>query len=361
MRVDAFDFDLPPERIALRPLQPREAARLLVVRPDTDAPLTDAHVADLPAFLRPGDVVVVNDTKVIPARLDGLRSRAGGSTIAIAVTLIKRRDEARWAAFARPAKRLAPGDEIVFTHPAHPRRLVATVEGRGAQGEVLLAFDCAGLALDAALQEVGHMPLPPYISARRAEDVRDQADYQPVFARHAGSVAAPTASLHFTAELMARIRAAGALFHHVTLHVGPGTFLPVKAEETGAHHMHAEWGEVTPQVADALNRARATGGRILAVGSTATRLLESAATPEGVIRAYRGETDIFITPGYRFRAVDMMMTNFHLPRSTLVMLVAAFAGHEMQRSAYAHAIAAGYRFYSYGDASLLFPSNAPAR
>lgn len=360
MRVDAFDFELPPERIALRPAEPRERARLLVVRPGADAELTDARIADLPSFLRPGDAVVVNDTKVIPARLDGTRTRQGGSTVQIEATLIKRRDEARWAALVRPAKRLSVGDHIVFAHPDTSRTLTAQVMERGKDGEVLLAFEVAGADLDAALQEVGHMPLPPYIAAKRPEDARDRTDYQTVFARNEGSVAAPTASLHFTPALMDQIRAAGATFHHVTLHVGPGTFLPVKAEDTSGHHMHSEWGEVSQEVAHALNAVRASGGRILAVGSTATRLLESAAAPDGTLQPYRGETDIFITPGYAFRAVDLMMTNFHLPRSTLVMLVAAFVGHEAQKRAYAHAIETGYRFYSYGDASLLFPARAPA-
>lgn len=361
MRVDAFDFELPSERIALRPAEPRESARLLLVRPGADAELTDAHISDLPSLLRPGDAVVVNDTKVIPARLDGTRTRQGGSTVQIEATLIKRRDEARWAALVRPAKRLSVGDHIVFTHPDTSRALTAQVMERGADGEVLLAFDVAGADLDAALQQVGHMPLPPYIAAKRPEDARDRTDYQTVFARNEGSVAAPTASLHFTPGLMDQIRAAGATFHHVTLHVGPGTFLPVKAEDTSGHHMHAEWGEVSAEVATALNAVRASGGRILAVGSTATRLLESAAAPNGTLQPYRGETDIFITPGFAFRAVDLMMTNFHLPRSTLVMLVAAFVGHEAQKRAYAHAIETGYRFYSYGDASLLFPARAPAR
>lgn len=353
MRVDAFDFDLPAERIALRPAEPREAARLLVVRPGATPELDDAHVGDLPSFLRAGDVLVVNDTRVIPAALSGVREREGGQPVAVEANLVKRRDGARWTAFMKPAKRLKPGDRIAFQRDGAPA-LLATVEAKR-EGEVDLAFDLSGAALDAALAVVGHMPIPPYIAARRPEDARDRTDYQPLFARVEGSVAAPTASLHFTPKLMEEIAARGVAVVRLTLHVGPGTFLPVKADDTSGHVMHAEWGEVTAAAAEALNAAKARGGRLVAVGSTATRLLESAAGEDGRISPYLGETDIFITPGYRFRAVDVMLTNFHLPRSTLVMLVAAFVGHEVQQRAYAHAIAEGYRFYSYGDACLLLP------
>ncbi|MEP9377719.1 tRNA preQ1(34) S-adenosylmethionine ribosyltransferase-isomerase QueA [Aquabacter sp. CN5-332] len=362
MRVDAFDFDLPPTLIALRPAEPREAARLLVVRPGAARALEDAHVRDLPRFLRPGDAVVVNDTKVIPARLDGTRARAGGSTVHIEATLTKRLSEDRWTALARPAKRLVPGDRIRFGGEGDVcllGTLDATVLEKAEDGSIQLGFDLSGPALDAAIDAVGHMPLPPYIAARRPEDAQDRIDYQPLFARVEGSVAAPTASLHFTERLMAEVETADASIHKVTLHVGLGTFLPVKADDTQDHRMHAEWGEVPPETADALNAVKARGGRIVTVGSTSTRLIETAAA-SGTIAPYRGETDIFITPGYSFRAVDLMMTNFHLPRSTLVMLVAAFVGHEAQKRAYAHAIAEGYRFYSYGDACLLFRAGAEA-
>lgn len=357
MRVDAFDFDLPPERIALRPAEPREAARLLVVRPGGAPELSDARVGDLPSFLNPGDVLVVNDTRVIPAALAGTRSRADGSTVQIEATLVKRRDAASWTAFAKPAKRLRPGDVIHFIG-RDGSTLDATVLDKR-EGEVDLGFAVSGAALDVAVAGVGHMPIPPYIAARRAEDEHDRSDYQTLFARVDGSVAAPTASLHFTPALMAAVKARGVEVVTVTLHVGPGTFLPVKAEDTKDHRMHAEWGEVSPETAATLNAARARGGRIVTVGSTPTRLVESAADEDGVVRPFIGETDIFITPGYRLRAVDAMMTNFHLPRSTLVMLVAAVVGHEVQKRAYAHAIETGYRFYSYGDACLLLPKAAP--
>lgn len=358
MRVDAFDFHLPEDLIALRPAEPRDTARMLVVRPGATPELEDRTVRDLPDFLRPGDAVVVNDTRVIPAALEGVRSREGGSDVAVEATLIKRLAPDRWRAFAKPGKRLRVGDRIRFggeTGACLIGTLDATVAGKEEDGSIVLAFDFSGDVLDEAVAAVGHMPIPPYIAARRHEDARDKDDYQTLFARVAGSVAAPTASLHFTPELLARMAATGATLHKVTLHVGPGTFLPVKAEDTAGHTMHAEWGEVTRQTADALNAVKAKGGRILTIGSTSTRLIESAAGEDGVIRPFVGETDIFITPGYRFRAVDAMLTNFHLPRSTLVMLVAAFIGHEAQKRAYAHAIAENYRFYSYGDACLLLP------
>lgn len=357
MRVDAFDFELPPEQIALRPAEPREAARLLVVRPGGAPELRDARVGDLPSFLNAGDVLVVNDTRVIPAALAGTRSRPDGSTVQIEATLVKRRDAASWTAFAKPAKRLRPGDVIHFTGRDGAILKANVLDKR--EGEVDLGFALSGAALDVAVAGVGHMPIPPYIAARRAEDEHDRSDYQTLFARVDGSVAAPTASLHFTPALMAAVEARGVEVARVTLHVGPGTFLPVKAEDTKDHRMHAEWGEVSAETAARLNAARARGGRIVTVGSTPTRLVESATDADGVVRPFLGETDIFITPGYRMRAVDAMMTNFHLPRSTLVMLVAAVVGHEVQKRAYAHAIETGYRFYSYGDACLLLPKAAP--
>lgn len=361
MRVDAFDFELPPERIALRPAEPRESARLLVVRPGGAPELADYRVGDLPQFLQPGDALVVNDTRVISAALEGTRTREAAGTVHVEATLVKRLDGHRWTAFAKPAKRLREGDIIRFGREGGAcmlGTLDARVEARR-EGEVDLAFDLSGPALDDALAQVGHMPIPPYIAARRAEDARDRTDYQTLFARVDGSVAAPTASLHFTPALMAAVKARGVEVVTVTLHVGPGTFLPVKADDTAEHRMHAEWGEVSAETAATLNAAKARGGRIVTVGSTPTRLIESAAGEDGAIRPFVGETDIFITPGYRFRAVDAMMTNFHLPRSTLVMLVAAFVGHEVQKRAYAHAIAHEYRFYSYGDACLLLPQAAP--
>jgi len=343
MRVDLFDFELPDERIAARPVEPRDAARLLVVRPDG---MDDRVVADLPALLRPGDLLVFNDTRVIPARLFGRRGEAR-----IEALLHRQVDDRRWRAFARPAKRLKSNQIISFG-----AELAATVEEKGEGGEVLLAFDRAGPDLLAAILGQGEVPLPPYIASRRGADQRDRADYQTVYARREGAVAAPTAGLHFTEPLLARLAAAGIGQAFVTLHVGAGTFLPVKAEDTSEHRMHAEWGEVTAETARAIAEARAAGGRIVAVGTTSLRLLESAVDPDGAVRPFHGETDIFITPGHRFRAVDLLMTNFHLPRSTLFMLVSAFSGLERMRAAYDHAIRAGYRFYSYGDASLLYPA-----
>ncbi|MFV0281186.1 MAG: tRNA preQ1(34) S-adenosylmethionine ribosyltransferase-isomerase QueA [Rhodoblastus sp.] len=353
MRVDLFDFDLPPERIALRPASPRDSSRMLVVR---GRALEDCAIGDLPNFMRPGDALVVNDTRVIPARLEGIRVR-GENIARMEITLIKREGSNLWRALARPAKRLAPGDRIRFGETSESMAcllaaLDADVVERN-EGEVLLSFQFDGPALDEAIDRLGHMPLPPYIAARRNDDDRDARDYQTIFAREAGAIAAPTAGLHFTPELIAAIERQGAAVHRVTLHVGAGTFLPVKVEDTDAHVMHAEWGNVSAETADALNAVRRNGGRIVAVGTTALRILESATTNEGVVQAFAGDTSIFITPGYRFRAVDMLVTNFHLPRSTLFMLVAAFAGLEAMQAAYAHAIAQGYRFYSYGDACLL--------
>ncbi|KAA0122671.1 tRNA preQ1(34) S-adenosylmethionine ribosyltransferase-isomerase QueA [Methylobacterium sp. P1-11] len=347
MRVDLFDFELPETSIALRPVEPRDAGRLLVVRPG--APLADRAVRDLPDALRAGDALVFNDTRVIPARLHGVRTRPGAPGQRTEVMLHLREAPDRWRAFARPAKRLAAGDALRFG------TLSATVLEKADAGEIVLAFDRAGPDLDAAIALEGALPLPPYIAGKRATDSRDATDYQTVYARNPGAVAAPTAGLHFSDALLADLDAAGLVRHHVTLHVGAGTFLPVKADDTDAHRMHAEIGILDAATADALNAARAAGGRIVAVGTTALRLLESAARPDGSLAAFSGPTEIFITPGYRFRAVDALVTNFHLPRSTLFMLVSAFSGLETMRAAYAHAIRAGYRFYSYGDASLLFP------
>jgi S-adenosylmethionine:tRNA ribosyltransferase-isomerase len=358
MRTDLFDFELPEEAIALHPVSPRDAARLLVV-PAGRAAFEDRGVRDLPALLREGDALVFNDTRVIPAALEGVRRR-GDLTANVAVTLIERVDASRWRALARPAKRLQEGDRLHFGHGGNAclaGALDATVKERGEGGVVEIAFDLSGPDLDMAIAAVGEMPLPPYIAGKRPVEEADRADYQTVYAAHDGAVAAPTAGLHFTPELMAALEARGILRHFVTLHVGAGTFLPVKADDTADHMMHFETGEVSAQTAAALNVVRARGGRIVAVGTTSLRLLETAAQA-GEIEAFSGATDIFITPGYKFRAVDLLMTNFHLPRSTLFMLVAAFAGLERMQAAYAHAIASGYRFYSYGDASLLFPSTA---
>ena len=353
MKVDLFDFDLPEERIALRPASPRDSARMLVVRPGEA--FVDRQVHDLTSFLRAGDALVFNDTRVIPAQLTGLRRREG--TLAqIDTTLHMRVGADRWKAFARPAKRLAVGDRISFGHGSNTcllGSLDATVSEKGNAGEVTLVFDLSGPALDEALHAVGHIPLPPYIAGKRPEDERDQVDYQTIYAREEGAVAAPTAGLHFTPELFAALDAAGVERHFVTLHVGAGTFLPVKADDTADHKMHAEIGHVSAQTAVALNAVKARGGRIVSVGTTSLRLLESAAGPDGRLVEWSGATDIFITPGYKFRAVDLLMTNFHLPRSTLFMLVSAFSGFDTMQKAYKRAIETGYRFYSYGDSSLL--------
>jgi S-adenosylmethionine:tRNA ribosyltransferase-isomerase len=358
MRTDLFDFVLPEDRIALRPAAPRDAARLLVVRPG--APLEDRTIGDLPTLLRAGDALVVNDTKVVPASLHGRRIGRGSAEPAIAATLIKRLDGSRWRALVRPAKRLVSGDIVRFGSEGRVcflDQLDATVEAKGDGGEVTFAFAFTDAALDQALEERGDMPLPPYIGSRRAADADDRSDYQTMFAREEGSVAAPTAGLHFTETLVQALRQRDIALHRVTLHVGPGTFLPVKADDTAAHQMQAEWGVVSAETVAALNATRRAGGRIVAVGSTSLRLLESAAAADGVLAAYSGETSLFITPGYRFRAIDGMLTNFHLPRSTLFMLVSAFSGLETMKRAYAHAIETGYRFYSYGDACLLFPAS----
>ncbi|TAK50122.1 MAG: tRNA preQ1(34) S-adenosylmethionine ribosyltransferase-isomerase QueA [Xanthobacteraceae bacterium] len=358
MRTDLFDFALPPDRIALRPMSPRDAARLLVVRPGL--PFSDRIVRDLPGLLEPGDRLVINDTKVIAAQLTG--RRVGRDTEPrIEATLIKRLDGSRWQALVKPAKKLAAGDRLRFGAEGRVcllGSLDATVEDKGEAGEVTLAFDFHGPVLDQAIADVGSPPLPPYIAGKRAPDADDIADYQTMFARHEGAVAAPTAGLHFTPGLTAALEERGIALSRVTLHVGAGTFLPVKVEDTADHPMHGEWGEVSAQTARELNATRAEGGRIVAVGTTSLRILESAAGEDGAVRPFSGETAIFITPGYAFRTADVLMTNFHLPRSTLFMLVSAFAGIERMKEAYAHAIAAGYRFYSYGDACLLFRAAA---
>jgi S-adenosylmethionine:tRNA ribosyltransferase-isomerase len=354
MKVDLFDFELPEDRIALRPAVPRDSAKLLVVRPDSR--LEDRTVRDLPDLLKAGDALVFNDTKVIPAQLRGIRRR-GDNQAHVEATLHMRVAPDRWLAFLRPAKRVAQGDRISFGHDGNACLLgvldATVVEKRGA-GEALLAFDLSGPVLDEALHQVGHIPLPPYIASKRDDDARDLVDYQTVYAREEGAVAAPTAGLHFTPELFAALDVAGIERHFVTLHVGAGTFLPVKADDTTDHRMHAERGQVSADTAAALNAVRARGGRIVAVGTTSLRLLESAADEAGSVQPWTGETSIFITPGYRFRAVEVLMTNFHLPRSTLFMLVSAFSGLDTMRAAYRHAIENGYRFYSYGDAGLLF-------
>jgi S-adenosylmethionine:tRNA ribosyltransferase-isomerase len=359
MRTDLFDFELPPERIALRPASPRDAARLLVVRPGGKSEYDDRSLRDLSDLLEPGDALVVNDSKVIAARLTGRRIGRGSAEPAIEATLHQRLDGSRWRAFVRPAKRLEVGDTIRFGDEGRVcflGQLDAQVLVKDEGGEVTLGFSFHGPVLDQAIEERGEMPLPPYIASKRAPDELDRTDYQTLFARTEGSVAAPTAGLHFTRDLTQRLAERGVTIHRVTLHVGAGTFLPVKADDTDSHKMHAEWGTVPADVADALNAVRAQGRRIVAVGSTALRLLETATDEGGMIRPFSGETAIFITPGYRFRAVDLMLTNFHLPRSTLFMLVSAFSGLDVMQRAYAHAIADGYRFYSYGDACLLYPA-----
>jgi S-adenosylmethionine:tRNA ribosyltransferase-isomerase len=356
MKTDLFDFNLPPEHIALRPAAPRDAARLLVVRPG--GALEDRIVRELPDLLQPGDALVVNDSKVIAARLKGRRIGRGATEPEIEATLHKRLDGSHWRAFILGAKKVQVGDTLRFGSEGRVcflGELDAQVSQKDEGGEVTLSFSFHGPVLDQAIAERGEMPLPPYIASRRSPDERDKTDYQTLFAHEEGSVAAPTAGLHFTAELLARLNARGVALHKVTLHVGAGTFLPVNADDTAGHTMHAEFGTVAAEVANALNAVRANGGRIVAVGSTALRLLESAAGEDGKLAAFSGETAIFITPCYTFRAVDLMLTNFHLPRSTLFMLVAAFSGLDIMKRAYAHAIEAGYRFYSYGDACLLYP------
>jgi len=360
VRVDEFDYRLPEELIALRPASPRDAARLLVVEPGTNPPFADRMIAELPSLLAPGDALVFNDTKVIPAELRGTRERDGTSA-QVSVTLTGRLDASRWTALARPAKRLRAGDRIVFGEGEWVcllGTLAATVQERGAEGEVTLVFDFSDASLDDAIDHLGVMPLPPYIASRRSPDKEDRIDYQTVFAREEGAVAAPTAGLHFTRALMDSLRARGVSLHFVTLHVGPGTFLPVRSADTGGHVMHEETGTISEDAAAALNEVKAGGGKIVAVGTTSLRLLESATDRSGKLAPFFDATNLFITPGYRFRFVDGLVTNFHLPRSTLFMLVAAFSGLDLMKRAYAHAIAERYRFYSYGDACLLSPDAA---
>jgi len=345
-----FDFDLPETQIAQHPVSPRDSARLLDV-PRLPQAIADRNVRDLPGLLQPGDLMVFNDTKVIPAQLTGVRARpaqAGEPATKIEVTLHKRDGADQWRVFAKPGRRLKVGDEILFAEG-----FSAAVLDKTPEGEITLRFNAGGAELLAALHRHGEMPLPPYIRKLRAADAHDNDDYQTVYARAEGAVAAPTAGLHFTPDLLATLAARGIERRMVTLHVGAGTFLPVKAERIEDHKMHAEYGEIDATTAEAINRARAEGRRIVSVGTTSLRLLESAATADGTMPAYADETSIFITPGYRFRCVDLLMTNFHLPKSTLFMLVCAFAGMERMKSAYGHAIKQGYRFFSYGDSSLL--------
>ena len=341
MRVDLFDFELPPDRIALRPASPRDSARLLLVRGDR---LADHVVTDLPGLLRPGDTLVFNDTRVIPAQLEGRRGEAK-----IGATLHKRESLRAWRAFIRNAKRLREGGLVDFGSG-----VAARASDRAEDGSMLLTFE-GDEPVELLLERAGRMPLPPYIAGKRPADARDASDYQTMFATEKGAVAAPTAALHFTPGLMEALAAAEVGHETLTLHVGAGTFLPVKAEDTDDHRMHSEWGRIDAATADRLNGARAKGGRLIAVGTTSLRLLESAAGEDGRVRPFEGDTAIFITPGYRFRAVDGLLTNFHLPRSTLFMLVSALMGREVMQAAYGHAIEHGYRFYSYGDASLLLP------
>jgi S-adenosylmethionine:tRNA ribosyltransferase-isomerase len=344
MRVDLFDFELPPERIALRPARPRDSARLLLVEGDR---LEDRTVLDLPSLLQPGDVLLFNDTKVIPAQLEGVRGEAR-----VGATLHKREGPRDWWAFVRNVRRLRAGDTIDFGS-----NVSASVVERGDDGAALLHF-AGDEPVELLLERAGRMPLPPYIASKRPTDEADRSDYQTMFAREDGAVAAPTAALHFTDRLIAALDARGVKREMLTLHVGAGTFLPVKADDTAEHKMHAEWGRIDAATAERLNAARASGGRLIAVGTTSLRLIESAAGDDGVVHPFEGDTSIFITPGYRFKAIDGLVTNFHLPRSTLFMLVSALMGLDVMQAAYAHAIREGYRFYSYGDSSLLLPQRA---
>ncbi len=347
MRVDLFDFELPPELIALRPARPRDSARLLLVEGEA---ISDHQVLELPDLLRPGDVLVFNDTKVIPAQLEGKRGEAS-----IGATLHKREGPREWQAFLRNAKRARVGDTIDFGE-----QVLASVVDKSADGSALLHFHSED-PVELLLERAGRMPLPPYIASKRETDETDRGDYQTMFAREEGAVAAPTAALHFTPRLLEALDARGIGRETLTLHVGAGTFLPVKADDTADHKMHAEWGRIDRATANRLNAVRATGGRLIAVGTPSLRLLESAATDDGIIHPFEGDTAIFITPGYRFKAIDGLITNFHLPKSTLFMLISALVGLDVMQAAYAHAIAAGYRFYSYGDSSLLLPSGSGGR
>ncbi|MEM6382299.1 MAG: tRNA preQ1(34) S-adenosylmethionine ribosyltransferase-isomerase QueA [Pseudomonadota bacterium] len=364
MRVDAFDFVLPEDRIALRPVKPRDGARLLQVAPD--GVFSDHIVRDLPQLLRPGDLLVLNETQVIPTQLSGHRYREGAEPLACSVTLVEEVSGGNqqagpvWKALAKPGKRLKRGDRLIFRsqNPDVSMELAATVTGKDENGLISCTFDVPSADFAERLALVGQPPLPPYIAAKRQTDDADLSDYQTIYAKFRGSVAAPTAGLHFTDALFAALDARGVERAFVTLHVGMGTFLPVKAETTDQHDMHAEWGEITASVADRINATRAAGGRIIAVGTTSLRILESAVSADGLIKPLQSKTDIFITPGHTFRAIDGLMTNFHLPKSTLFMLVSALAGLDRMKAAYTHAIERGYRFYSYGDASLLWKAGA---
>lgn len=356
MRVDLFDFDLPETSIALRPAKPRDAAQMLLV--ERDGTLTDKAVLDLPDLLEPGDALVFNNTKVIPAQLQGMRTR-GSVDAQIGATLHMRVALNQWRAFLKPAKKVKEGEKIVFS--SGETTLTATLEEKYPSGDVLLTFDHSGPELDTALHHVGVMPLPPYIAGKRGEDAQDREDYQTVYAEEEGAVAAPTAGLHFTDRLFEALDARGIERHFVTLHVGAGTFLPVKVDDTTDHHMHSEIGYLSQETVDALLAVKARGNRVIAVGTTSLRLLESAALETGALAPWSGASDIFITPGFKFKAIDGLMTNFHLPRSTLFMLVSAFSGLETMQAAYAHAIKSGYRFYSYGDSSLLWPQKSDAK
>ncbi len=346
MRVDLFDFDLPPQNIALRPCAPRDAARMFCVGGEGSQ---DKHVRDLPFMLRAGDCLVFNDTRVIPAQLEGKRLRENGGDAKIGATLHKRIDLRRWQAFVRNGKRLRVGERVDFGAD-----VVALAEGRHEDGSFTLMFE-GNEPVEVLLERAGTMPLPPYIAGKRPTDAQDHSDYQTMFATQDGAVAAPTAALHFTPELIAALERAGIGRETLTLHVGAGTFLPVKVDDTADHIMHSEWGRIDAATAKRLNTVRANGGRLIAVGTTSLRLIESAADTSGIIHSFEGDTDIFITPGYVFKAIDGLMTNFHLPKSTLFMLVSALMGREVMQAAYAHAIAQDYRFYSYGDSSLLIP------
>ena len=356
MRVDLFDFELPDERIALRPAVPRDAAKMLVVKPsnnaDARAAFTDAGVLDLASYLSEGDAIVFNDTKVIPAQFEGKRIR-GENEINVSATLHMRASGTEWKAFIRPGKRIKVDDQIVFAN-TDGDRLEATVSDKSDGGEVTLSFACSAQELDEKIAVIGKIPLPPYIASKRDEDAQDSKDYQTMYAKDAGAVAAPTAGLHFTDRIFETLNAKGIKTHFVTLHVGAGTFLPVKANDTADHKMHSEIGFVSEEIAASLNEVKASGGKIVSVGTTSLRLLESATEEDGTVKPWSGPTDIFITPGYKFRAVDILMTNFHLPKSTLFMLVSAFSGFETMHEAYKYAIENEYRFYSYGDSSLLF-------
>ena len=356
MRVSDFDFDLPEDRIALRPLEPREAARLLRVDGDV---LTDSRIGEIGDFLRPGDLLVVNDTRVLPVQLQGMRQR-GDSEVAIEATLIKSTGPSQWQAFLKPGRKVKASDNLQFTSHINPGCILqAHVAAKGDDGIYTLDFDCTPQVMIERLHSVGAMPLPPYIRSKRREDEQDKRDYQTVFAREEGSVAAPTAGLHFTPALLESLMRKGVGIERVTLHVGAGTFLPMKVEDTNGHVMHAEFGVITSEAAGRINAARAAGGRIVCVGTTSLRLLESACDATGTIHPFAAETAIFITPGVRVRSCDLLLTNFHLPKSTLFMLVCALAGTETMKKAYAHAVETGYRFFSYGDACLLTNSSNP--